>query len=74
MWTVDGVVTVTKKAVVSGNVSYVTCNMTTMGYLALFEGPAVIEGMCYRYMEKLIFILHFSKPFRFFKTLVLAIS
>ena len=43
MWTLDGVETVTKKAVASGNVSYVTCNMTKMGYLALFEGPEVIE-------------------------------
>ena len=42
-WTVNGVETLTRKGIIYGNDLYVTCNMTEMGYLALFEGPTIIE-------------------------------
>jgi len=41
-WDLDGVETITAKSYSYSNGSYVTCNMTKVGYLALFEGPAII--------------------------------
>jgi len=42
-WTTAYVATLTDRPVVSGNASYISCNMTKFGYVALFEGPPVIE-------------------------------